>query len=537
MNSEHHPGAPLFSVIIPSYNHAKFLPDSLASVLQQTLQSFEIVVIDDGSTDNTAEIVACYPQVKYVHQTNQGLAAARNTGIRESTGSFLVFLDSDDTLRPRALATSLRCLQAHPECAFVSGNFRRLGPDGISPARQPRVDSEHFLALLKGNYIGMHATVAYRRKAIESVGGFDIRLPACEDYDLYLRVARRFPVFRHDEVVADYRMHDSNMSYDAALMLRSSLRVLRRQRIHLGKDGKAWAAYKQGMRFWQRHYGEKIFKQLKSGPGFRRRQWPRAMMTLVKFAPRTLLANAVRRVVDKLPSMPLRKETQSTASLRAVGKINFGDLRRISPISRSFGFDRGQPIDRFYIENFLRHNKADIRGRVLEVGDNIYTQRFGGDRVTRTDVLHACEGNPSATFVGDLAQAAHIPSATFDCIILTQTLHLIYNLLAAVETLKRILAPDGTLLATAPGTISQLEQGQWADVWHWGFTELSIRKIFGEVFALEELEVETHGNVLVSLAFLEGIATAELTADELDHRDPLYPLLITIRAKQCQRRG
>jgi SAM-dependent methyltransferase len=530
VSPEHRPRAPLFSVIIPSYNHAQFLPDSIASVLQQTLQNFEIVVIDDGSTDNTAAIVARYPQVRYVHQTNQGLAAARNAGIRESTGRFLVFLDADDTLRPRALEASLDCFQAHPECGFVSGNFRRVGPDGISPARQPRVDSKHYLALLKGNYIGMHATVAYRREVIESVGGFDVRLPACEDYDLYLRIARHFPVARHDEVVADYRIHEANMSGDAAMMLECTLRVLRAQRSHMAKDAEALAAYKQGTRFWQRYYGRRIIEQLKTGT-VPPRQWNHAMVTLIKLAPRTLVADGVRRIARRLLPERLRRGARFLSPhAPAVGKVSFGDLRRLSPISRSFGFDRGQPIDRFYIENFLRRNSADIRGRVLEVGDNTYTQRFGGDRVTHSDVFHAREGNPCATFVGDLARADGIPSATFHCIILTQTLHLIYDLRAAVATLKRILTPDGVLLATVPGTISQLEKGQWASVWHWGFTDLSVRKIFADVFLPELVSVEAHGNVLTSIAFLQGMAAGELTPEELAYHDPLYPLLITIRA-------
>src|SRR5438552_1251330 len=103
----------MVSVIIPSYNHAHFLPESIESVLQQTIQDFEIVVIDDGSTDDTAAIVAKYPQVRYLRQENRGLAAALNTGIRETSGRFLIFLDADDKLLPCALEASLNCFQKH----------------------------------------------------------------------------------------------------------------------------------------------------------------------------------------------------------------------------------------------------------------------------------------------------------------------------------------------------------------------------------------------------------------------------------------
>lgn len=142
--------------------------------------------------------------------------------------------------------------------------------------------------------------------------------------------------------------------------------------------------------------------------------------------------------------------------------VRFGDFRRLVPFSREFGFDRGTPVDRFYIEWFLSCCEADIRGRVLEIGDNSYTKRFGGNRVTHSDVLHVQEGNPQATFIGDLTSAEHIPSDVFDCIILMQTLHLIYDMKAAMRTLYRILKPGGVLLATVPG-ISQLERGLWKD--------------------------------------------------------------------------
>src|SRR5262249_50617631 len=110
-----------------------------------------------------------------------------------------------------------------------------------------------------------------------------------------------------------------------------------------------------------------------------------------------------------------------------VGWVRFGSLRRTAPISRAFGKDRGLPIDRYYIEQFLAAKAADIRGHVLEVGYDIYTHKFGGDRITRSDVLHVTQGNPKATIVADLTCADHIRPDTFDCIILTQTLQFIYD--------------------------------------------------------------------------------------------------------------
>jgi len=162
------------------------------------------------------------------------------------------------------------------------------------------------------------------------------------------------------------------------------------------------------------------------------------------------------------------------------------------------------------------------------VGDDAYTRRFGDGQVTTRDVLHVTPGNPQATIVADLADAAHIPSDTFDCVILTQTLHLVYDVRAALATLARILRPGGTLLATFPG-LSQLSCDTWRDTWYWGFTSLAARRLFAEAFPGADVAVEAYGNVLATSAFLHGLATHELTREELDHRDPSYEMLITAR--------
>lgn len=228
-----------------------------------------------------------------------------------------------------------------------------------------------------------------------------------------------------------------------------------------------------------------------------------------------------------------------------VGWVRFGALRRLHPISNVFGFDRGTPIDRYYIEDFLRRHggpTGDIRGRVLEIGSDAYTRRFGapsnplasGKGVERVDVLHVDDTNPSATIVGDLATADHIPAATFDCIVCTQTLLFIYDVRAAVRTLERILKPGGVVLATAPG-ISQIcrpEFDMWGD--YWRFTSLSARRLFEERFPADNVHVETYGNVLTGISFLHGLAASELRAAELRFRDPNYEVLIVVRAVKAQ---
>lgn len=210
--------------------------------------------------------------------------------------------------------------------------------------------------------------------------------------------------------------------------------------------------------------------------------------------------------------------------------LDFGHLRRVTPISSVFGYDRGRPIDRYYIERFLSVYAPDIKGHILEFGDDSYTRTFGSGRVEKTDVLHATEGNPQATMVGDLSSAEHVPTNMFDCVICTQVLMYIYGIGAAIRTLHRILKPGGVLLATFPG-ISQIARGdmqQWGE--YWRFTTMSAERLFAEVFPPETISVAGHGNVLAAIAFLHGLAAEELEPEELDYKDPNYEVSITLRA-------
>lgn len=211
-----------------------------------------------------------------------------------------------------------------------------------------------------------------------------------------------------------------------------------------------------------------------------------------------------------------------------VGAVDWGDLKRLEPISRQFGGDRGTPLDRYYVEAFLSRHAADIRGRVLEIGEPLYTRRFGGDRVMESAVLDVASSNPNATYVADLTDCPQVPSDAFDCLILTQTLHMIYDVRAVLRTAHRILAPGGVVLATAPG-ISQIDILSH-DQWFWHLTPRCAMLLFGEAFPPDAVQVEPHGNVLAAVAFLQGLALEEVDARDLDVLDPLYPVLTGIRA-------
>ena len=208
---------------------------------------------------------------------------------------------------------------------------------------------------------------------------------------------------------------------------------------------------------------------------------------------------------------------------------SFGDLSATRPLSRHFGFDRGTPIDRYYIEQFLAANADAIHGRTLEVGDDEYTSRFGGARTSQRDVLHVHGGNPQATIVGDLSQADLLPEAAFDCAVITQTLHLIFDMRGAVENLHRSLKPGGTLLLTVPG-ITQISSDEWRHGWYWSLTPAGAGRLLGEVFGDSQIEVAHWGNVFAAIAFLSGVAMEEVPRAKLDVVDEAYPVTVAVRA-------
>ncbi len=219
--------------------------------------------------------------------------------------------------------------------------------------------------------------------------------------------------------------------------------------------------------------------------------------------------------------------------LPETGRVDAGDFNRTTPFSTEFGYDRGGPIDRYYIENFLKNKEALIKGRVLEIGDNEYTLLFGGERVTSSDILHVDESNKSATFIGDISNAPQIPDNTFDAIILTQTLHLIYNFKNALTTCHRILKPGGVLLLTVPG-ITPIDHGEWKDIWYWSFTDKALRKLMPEAFPDGNIEINSFGNVFVATAFLYGMGLPEIEKVKLDFNDPHFQVIITVTATKAK---
>lgn len=215
--------------------------------------------------------------------------------------------------------------------------------------------------------------------------------------------------------------------------------------------------------------------------------------------------------------------------------VRFGSFRRTTPIHAGFDVSRGSYIDRYYIESFLQENSAAIKGRTLELSDNEYTLRFGAGKVTRSDVLDVRPGHPSATIIADLADADVIPSDSFDCVILTQTLNFIYDVRGAIRNVYRILKPGGCVLVSASGIaqIAPREMEYCGD--YWRFTRLSLRLLFEEVFPPACVKVESRGNVLAAVGFLHGLAAEELKTEELDYHDPVFEVVVLLKAIKSAR--
>ena len=540
---------PLVSVIVPFWNARPFLAEAIDSVFAQTFQSWELLLIDDGSSDGSTEIARHYADrfpgrirsLEHDGHRNRGVAASRNLGICHARGPYIAFLDADDVWFPNKLARQTAILDSEPEAAMVCGpsqfwySWTGRPEDGardyvkdlrIAPAGLIQPPTLLVSYLTRGTFVANPSTILIRRAVLERVKGFEESflgpVQTFEDAAFLAKVQLREPVFVATECWNRYRRHENSL-----LWIMTSTGKTRAGRLFYLK--------------WLESYLTQ--QQVDSAPvwdALRGAFWPyrhpvlhaaRSTMRLVsRRAAKEWLMKAARRIIPSSVRHRLRRRWERRHVNPAVGSVDFGGLRRVTPLGRRLGRDRGLPIDRYYIERFLAANAASIRGRVLEIGDDRYTRQFGSDRVTRGDVLHVHADNPRATIVADLTRADHLPPNRFDCIVLTQTLPFIYDIHAAIRTVHRILAPGGVALATVGG-VTQIGRSR-TDTWdyHWGFTTRSARLLFEEAFRPADITVDSFGNVLAATAFLHGLAAEDLRPAELDYRDPDYEFLITIKA-------
>jgi glycosyltransferase involved in cell wall biosynthesis len=293
----------LISVIIPCYNQAGFLRQAIESVLAQIDKDFEIIVVDDGSTEDTLGQAGRYREVIYLRQENQGLASARNTGLRASKGEFLVFLDADDRLLPEAFEIGLRSFDRHPDSAFVAGHVRLISAEGSplpSPA-PPEPFQEVYPELLRHNFIWTPGSVMYRRSAFDAVKGFNPSVDGSADYDLNIRIANRLAVHWHGKTVLEYRIHSGSMSRRASLMLKTAVTVRRSHRKFV-KGNKSYAeALASGIRSVQENYGEKTIREIAAS--LHSREWNAVLqgaLAILRYYPQGLMRVTSKKLYRSL---------------------------------------------------------------------------------------------------------------------------------------------------------------------------------------------------------------------------------------------
>jgi glycosyltransferase involved in cell wall biosynthesis len=294
------------AVIVAAYNQAHLIGETLDSAIAQEGASPEVVVVDDGSSDDTAAVARSRPGVQVITQPNRGPAAARVAGLDASSAPYVVFLDGDDRLRPGALARGVRALGADPELAFASGRCVHISADGspLPTEVRPRIEREHYRELLRCVYIYPPAAVTFRRTALDAVRPLNAsrRFEGTDDYELYLRLARRRPVVDHGEIVVEYRRHAGNFaSNNPERVLRSIVRLLRAERAHTYPDPALEEARRAGIAYWQRVLGREVAD--KAREHLRHRRWldsARSVAALTRWAWPAVLRALGRRAARAL---------------------------------------------------------------------------------------------------------------------------------------------------------------------------------------------------------------------------------------------
>jgi glycosyltransferase involved in cell wall biosynthesis/peptidoglycan/xylan/chitin deacetylase (PgdA/CDA1 family)/SAM-dependent methyltransferase len=472
---------PRITVVVAGEGDADALRRTLDSLRFLTAWDGQLILADEGSADPLRRaLVQWYADggLEVVPTEAKGAAAARSAGLQQSRAPILFAMAVGDTVEAAALQRAVTLLESDPHTVFVT-----CGLHDRSTGFTWLPDSAALPAVLACPRLPFPVV---RHEALVRVGGYDPGLPTPgqADWELTIRLAARG---------------------SAGTVLREPLVWT-----HVARD--AAAGHSEGA---EASFVRPVFdKHRATFESF----WMEAIL-----GQESLRRNLQSHLEARHASPPQPPPSQ---------QIDWGGMRRLEPVSAVWGVDRGQPVDRHFIEGFLKQHRADIRGRVLEVKDPVYTDAFG-EGVVAKEVVDVATNNPVATIVGDLRDGRTLPSDSFDCFILTQTLHIIYEMAQVIESAAATLRPGGVLLATLP-CVSRVdyESGLHGDCWR--ATPASARRLFEDVFGAGNVEVQAFGNVLLCCGFLMGLAAAEFTPEELDHNDPYFPLIVCVRAVKLQ---
>lgn len=480
-------------VVVTCHNLGRFLRDALGSVVAQTRRPDAVLIVDDGSTDLfTRQVLLAIERdgFEVVRAPHGGPGAARNHGARLLDTDCLIFLDADDRLAPWYVERTTDML--------LRGGFDMVSTGLVEIGRHELWLPPTTTAGVFEGGAAMHISTLIRRYVWERTGGFDEQLAGSED-----------TVFWVSALELGFRC---GLIPEAGLEMR--VRPGSRSELALARDT---------------HLA--MIASIVD-------RWPRLGDVAVTWTERCLRDQEeyARQLDDQgrdaeRQVQALRTEIQTLRSaLTTAGNrpVDWGALD-LAPVSDCWGYDRGQPVDRYYIEQFLHRHRADVHGRVLEVHDREYTLRFGTD-VTQSDVIDIDASNADATIVGDLTRPDSLPPNSYDCVILTQVLSAVSDPGAALRTVARALRPGGVLLCTVSSVnrVAPGKEGDGPD--YWRFTEASLRHALAGAFPLDAFEIQAFGNVQACAALLYGLAAHEIGPERLDRHDPGVPLIIAARA-------
>jgi len=583
---------PLVSVIIIFLNAGSFLGEAIESVLAQTWDAWELLLIDDGSDDGSTKLAKAYSErwpdkVFYLehdgHQ-NRGKTSSRNLGLSKSRGQYVAFLDADDVWLPGKLEQQVAILEAHHEVGMAYGPahywFSWTGDPadeqrdfvselGVQPDTIVRPPTLLSLFLRREGVSPCPSSILVRRAVIERTGPFPEVFRGTydiyEDQAFYAKIALRVPVFVANACWHRYRQHPEASTArvakaggyrDARLFYLSWLarylseqgvtdaaiwKAVRRERLRLRVPdlGPVW---RHGWRLAEHAAGL-------LAPANGRHDAPsdpraegqaaasRGCVERVRASLREHLPPAARARLNSLyPAVAAR--LARVPSLPVLRQVRCIQLRRLRPLGN--GRQQGTAIVRHYWAEFLDRHRRDIRGRALEVGTTTTIRRYGGTGLSQADAIDMAAHSSEVTVVADLSRADGVPGDQYDSFVNQFTLHLIYDVEAALYHSIRLLKPGGVLLANFPCVDyyfpTGLDMGTGTPLFvYWWFTPIQVETLLRSIgLDSADYTIELTGNLFARVAYQMNMAAEELTRDELDFRDPGHPLLICVRAVKPQ---